>query len=311
LSSHRFDRRDGRIEATPITEPPFDPILADTFVSELRTKLAEALDSLTGNNADEIVRRAIMRLSDLLRVSSSEMAEGILLMRANTLAAYNRAYSDPSSERERAIRAVLDDVSSSVDDLVQCFPGIRQISANRLALDMQTDRANEVEAVIQEVAELARKNAGVGPSTPAALDTGRDEVEDVSEKLASETSLERIADYIATRGDIVASRLLNATNFISATLQGAGRELAGISSDTWKEIRKTLPKATARGVSKGTEKAVEILVEKGTNFAIVGLAYVVAGPLGALAVLVPRLRGHAKKAEEIKDEVKKALGHEQ
>jgi hypothetical protein len=303
-SSHRFDRLGNRIEATPVREPPFDAILAETIIIELRKKAIDALGSLTENNADDVVRRAIIRLSESLQSSPNEIAEGILLMRANTLSAHRRAYADPGSERERTIRAVLDDLSSSVDNLVDCYPGIRQINANRLALDMQAEQAPEVDTAIDEITEIARRSPAVGPSAPAALDTGRDDVRDLTEKLERETNLARAADYIATRGQIVASRLLDATNFASATLQSVGSELSGISADTWKEVRKSLPKAVGTGLSKGTEKALESLVEKGP---IVALAYWLAGPLAALAVLVPRLKGHAQKANEIKDKVEKKL----
>jgi hypothetical protein len=303
-SSHRFDRHGNRIEASPVTEPPFDVILAETIIVELREKATDALGSLTDNNADDVVRRAIIRLSESLQSSPNEMVEGILLMRANTLSAHRRAYADPGSERERAIRAVLDDLSSSVDNLVDCYPGIRQINANRLALDMQAEQAPEVEIAIDEITEIARRSPAVGPSAPAALDTGREDVRDLTEKLDRETNLARAADYIATRGQIVASRLLDATNFASATLQSVGSELSGISSDTWKEVRKSLPKAVGSGLSKGTEKALESLVEKGP---IVALAYWLAGPLAALAVLVPRLKGHAHKANEVKDKVEKKI----
>jgi hypothetical protein len=178
----------------------------------LREKVIEALGSITDNNADDIVKRAITRLSESLLSSSTEMAEGILLMRANTLSAHRRAYADPGSERERAIRAVFDDLSSSVENLVDCYPGIRQITANRLALDMQAEQAPEVEIAIHEITEIARRSPAVGPSAPAALDTGREDVRDLTERLERETNQARAADYIATRGQIVASRLLDATN---------------------------------------------------------------------------------------------------
>jgi hypothetical protein len=287
-----------------VTEPPFDPVLAEAIIIELREKIIEAIGSLNGNNADDAVIRGIIRLSQSLQSSPSEIAEGILLMRANTLSAHKRAYADPGSERERAIRAILDDLSSSVDNLVDCYPGIRQINANRLALDMQAEQAPEVEIVVEKITEIARMSAAVGPSGSVALDTGRDEVRDLTEKLDRETNLARAADYIATRGQIVASRLLDATNFVSATLQSVGSELSGISSDTWKEVRKSLPKAVGRGLSNGTEKALETLVEKGP---MVALAYWLVGPLAALAILVPRLKGHARKADEIKDEIQRKL----
>jgi hypothetical protein len=300
-SIHRFDWRDNQLEASIVTERPFDSILAAAIIGELREKAAEALRSLTGNNADEIVARAIERLSQTLQAGPDELAEGILLMRANTLAAHNRAYADPKTERERAIRAVLDDLSTSVDNLVDCYPGVRRINANRLALNMQAENAGDVEAAIQDIAELAKASAIAARSARVALDEGRDEVRDLNEKLSRESNNPlRVADYIRTRGEVVASRLLDTTNLVSAVLQKAGGEIGGIAGDTWREIRKTLPKAAARGIGKGTEKVLQASIEKAPS---VILAYLIAGPWAAVAVLVPRLRGHAKKAEEIRHKV--------
>jgi hypothetical protein len=97
---------------------------------------------------------------------------------------------------------------------------------------------------------------------------------------------------------------LDVTNFVSALLLKAGGEVVGLGSDTWREIRKSWPKAMARGLSKGTEKAVEFTVKEA---AILALAYCVAGPWAAVAVLVPRLRGHAQKGESMKREIDKKL----
>lgn len=306
-SSHRFDRVGGRIEAFPVKESPFDPILAEAIVGELREKALEAVGALSGNNADDVVVRAVERLLQTLHSSVSDIAEGVLLMRANTIGAHKRAYADPISERERNIRAILDDLSISVDNLVDCYPGIRQINANRLALDMQSADAPEIESNIEKIADLARHSPVVGRSASAALDIGRDDVRDLTEKLDRETSSLRTADYVATLGQIVASRLLDATNFASSTLQNVGSELSAISADTWKEIRKSLPKSVGRGLSKGTEQALETLVARGP---LAVLAYHLGGPLAALAVLVPRLKAHAQKADEIKSEIQRSLEQE-
>jgi hypothetical protein len=303
-SSHRFAWHEQQLEATIVTERPFDPVLAESIIAELREKAAEALRALNGNDADEIVARATERLSETLKSNVEELAEGVLLMRANTLAAHSRAYSDPKTERDRAIRAVLDDLSSSVESLVDCYPGIRTINANRLALNMQAEDAGSVEASIEAISDLAKASGVPSRFAAAALDMGRDEVSDLDEKIERETNPARVADYIRTRGDLVAARLLNMTNAVSAVLQKAGTELGGIAGDTWKEIRKTLPKAVANGVAKGTEAAVKTTIEKAPA---VGLAYLIVGPWGAVAALVPSLRRHARKAEEIKDRVEKEI----
>lgn len=303
-SSHRFGWHEQQLEATVVTERPFDPVLAESIIAELKEKAAEALRALKGNDADEIVARAVERLSETLQSNVEELAEGVLLMRANTLAAHSRAYSDPKSERDRAIRAVLDDLSSSVESLVDCYPGIRTINANRLALNMQAEDAGSVEASIEVISDLAKASGIPSRSATDALDMGRDEVRDLDEKIERETNLARVADYIRTRGDLVGARLLNVTNAVSAVLQKAGGEVGGIAGDTWKEIRKELPKAAAKGVAKGTQSALKTTIEKAPA---VLLAYFIAGPWGAIAVLVPSLRRHAQKAEEIKNKVEKEI----
>jgi hypothetical protein len=299
-SSHRFEWRENRLEAIAVVEPPFDAVLADSIIAELRQKISETLDALTGNNADEVVERALTRLSETIGASSVEVAEGILLMRSNTIAAHSRSYADANSERERAIRAALDDVSLSLDSLVACYPGIRRVSANRLALDMQAEAADQVEGTLGEVRRLASASHIISPSSPVALDTGGDELVGINKKLSYETNASRIAAYIEARGKVVASRLLDATNFVSAVLQRGGGELSGLSKDTWSEIRKSFPKAAAQGVAKGTEAVIE-------KAPVVALAYAIAGPWAALAALVPRLSGHARKASEIKDKIERKL----
>lgn len=306
-SSHRFDWRGDRLEALAVVESPFDPLLAETLATELREKGRDLLAALVKNNADEIVQRAVERALALLDVSVAEVAEGLLLSRFNTLSAHARAYADPNSERERAIRAVLDDFATSLGSLVDCYPGIRTINANRLALAMQAEQAPEVEAELRHLSVLAQGKTVVGDSTRAALDAGRDEVDDLSTKIERETDLVLTADWIKARGEAVAARLSDGTNFMSAVLTKAGTELGGLSADTWKEIRKTLPNATARGIAKGTEKALEEGLSTLGKMPAVALAYCIAGPLGALAVLVPRLGAHKKKADEIKAQVEKPI----
>lgn len=96
-------------------------------------------------------------------------------------------------------------------------------------------------------------------------------------------------------------------NFISATLVRAGYELGSLHADTWMEIRKVLPKAAARGMAKGAERATEEATALLGKAPVIALTYWIFGPLGALAVLVPRLGARKRKAEEIKAEVDKAI----
>lgn len=111
-----------------------------------------------------------------------EIAEGLLLSRFNTLAAHAHAYADPANERERAIRAALDDFATSLGSLVDCYPGVRAINANRLALALQAEQALQAEAELRKISAVARANPAVGPSAIPAFDAGRDEVDDLSAK---------------------------------------------------------------------------------------------------------------------------------
>jgi hypothetical protein len=247
-------------------------------------------------------------VAELVGRSVDSIPEGILLSRFNTLAAHARAYADPANERERNIRAILDDLATSVQDLVDCYSGVRAINANRIALGMQAEFASQVEVELNKVAALANDSLLIADSAREALESGRDEVNDLTIKIERETNLANAANYIKARGEAVAARLSDAVNFMSATIQQGALELKGLSDDTWREIRKQLPKAAARGVAKATEEAAGETVAALIKLPIIGLAYLIAGPLGALTVLVPRLSPHRRKALQLNQKIENAIG---
>ena len=299
-SNYRFDWRQDLIEATPVTEPPFDLLLASTIAQEILAKAQEALLRLSGNNADDIVQRAVERVAELIERPVVQIPEGVLLSRSNTLAAHARAYMDPGNERERAIRATLDDLSTSLESLVDCYPGVRAINASRIALGMQAEHASQVEAELTKVADLARDSQAIAYSAREALESGKGEIDDLNKKIEDETNLAIAANYIKARGEAVAARLSDAVNFMSATLQQGALELKGLSGDTWREIRKQLPRVAARGVAKAAEEAIGETVSALIKLPIIGLAYLIAGPLERFSVDVNRNSKGVPKGAQIR-----------
>lgn len=222
-SSHRFDWRKGELEAAAVSESPFNPLLARSISDALREKATYLLAVLTRNHADAVVGRDIQRALDLLASPIETIAEGVLLMRANAVTAHARAYADAGNDRERSIRAALDDFATSLGNLVDCYPGVRRISANRLELDIQAGNALAIAAEMDEIAGIASASPVVAPSAMQAFNVGREEISSFTDKISRATGSVR-ASYIEARAQLVAARLLDLTNLVSAAAQRPARK---------------------------------------------------------------------------------------
>jgi hypothetical protein len=293
---HAFERRGGKIFARPTVERPFDVTLAETIRTELADKLAQLAPSLSGNRADPLVAGVVDRLLQVLGVSAEAIAEGRLLMAATSLAAHARAYSDATSERERGIRALLDDVAASAAHLVDCYPGIRRIQANRLALGLQTVDAVKTDAHLRELADAVRDSPDVDESAVEALETGTADVDAINKKLERVVSPDVAAEYIEARAEIVGSRLRDAGNFVSQVVQTGSAELGGLSVDVWRKIRRHLPATTGRFVQNDLAAVATVV-----------LVYALCGPAVAIAAVVARMEGHAQAVKSLKGWIDRKL----
>ncbi|MBK5106111.1 MAG: hypothetical protein JJE42_17830, partial [Burkholderiales bacterium] len=184
--------------------------------------------------------------------------------------------------------------------LMGCYPALRQIEANQLALQMQGADADNVEADLREITELAARSEVAAPSAVEALETGREDVDELAEKIELAASDSIRAGYFVKKGELIAKRLLNTRNFVGETLRRAGSKVAEVTRESLAETEKAIP----RGVGKGVEEVVSGGIKAGAALLVASMI----DPLTGLAVFVGSLSPFAKRAKDIAERVDELAG---
>jgi hypothetical protein len=222
-----------------------------------------------------------------LGVSLDDVRAGTLQMRFRSLEADVAAYDTEDGRRElpEDALAMLRDLTSSVEDLMGCFPQLADIEAERLAQRLKDTDVPGIINALSQIRNVAEASDAVAPSAVEALKVGEPELEHDTEIIDSGASEAARIAAINARDRTVGYMLLVYRNFVAGTVK-AGNELAGLGGDTWKGIRKKAPEQFSDAAIAST---------------IAMLVGALLGPtaaMGAFAISFKPLRERAKRTAD-------------
>lgn len=286
-ASHSFSLRGGRLEAQAQIISARHHDVADDVRAEVSRKAIEALSRLASCNAPRRLISTVDRLGESLGSSLEDVRAGVLQMRFRSLEADVAAYDTEDGRKElpEDAFAILRDLTSSVEDLMGCFPQLADIEAERLA---QRIKEVDVSAIVQSLSEMrivAEGSSAVAQSALEALRAGEPELAHAAEIIDDVTSAASRVAAIGARDRIVGYMILVYRNFVAGAVK-AGNEVAGLSEDVWKEIRKDAPQQLSNAA---IASAIALLVS-----ALLGPTAAV----GAFAASFKPLRDRAKRAAD-------------
>ncbi|MFC6857402.1 hypothetical protein ACFQHZ_17530, partial [Marivibrio halodurans] len=276
-AAYRFHWRDDRIKAEPPDPSPGDSPVAQDLLDEVRRKANDLSERLERLNADPHAHRSVRGLLDVLPPGAGELRPGLLLSRARSVEAIATAYAGPDEERELfpgAVSQILD-LSETVRDLQGCLPEIREIEAERMALEIDPATVDAIARHLDDIVETA---------------VADDEIVDESAKDALRT-ITANADQDAppvVQQRLVADRVLVVRNFLSPLFRLAlASSFAAGATDVSREIwEKARPKFV--------EGAADGLGSMGRPVVVIGVSALVGAFLGPTAGIAAMLAGFCK-----------------
>lgn len=282
-AAYRFHWKDNRIVAAPPDPSPGNSAVAQDLLDETRRKAGTLSESLRRSNADPHVQRTVSGLLDALPTTVSELRPGLLLSRARSVEAVAAAYAGPDDERELfpgAIAQILD-LSETVRDLQGCLPEIREIEAERMALEIDPTKVDQIAQHVDDIIEKAVVDETiVDNSAKDALRT----IADNADEGASPQVKQRL----------VADRVLVVRNFLSPIYRFAlasklANEVTDVRREAWEKAR-----------PKFIDGAADGLGSMGRPIAVIGVSSLVALLFGPTAGLAAMLAGFGKIDQLVK-----------
>lgn len=283
-AAYSFRVVDNRFDVAPEDGKSIDAETTQELYEEAKANALDLKERLARAQVDEKVRAHVDSLIKHLGNSLADVRIGTLLRSLRGLESDLHAYSSEEARRELFPDALslLANVTANVRDVLSTLPKWREIEAESVLLQMPFERLPEIEAEARSVAESILLSDCV-------TDAAKEAIADSAEAVVDARSE-------ADRAKQDAYLLLDLGNFVRAGIQHvrasggkiarpvrdaakvAGRELGGLAGDTWKGIRRGLPK----GVERGAQQVGKALVIGGVS-ALMGA---IAGPIVALGTFV-------------------------
>jgi hypothetical protein len=263
------------------------PWIGDSQRTPTKNSLRKRETSCCACNAASRVRDSVQRLEDALDVRFDELRPGVLLSRVRSLEADRAAYDTEEARAELFPDALarIDDTVQSGRDLLAVFPKVRQIEAERLALDL--DRRPDVLPVIEqqanEIQDAAQRSGAATENAVRAL-------------AQNDAAINAATNNSVLRTSLIADKLLVIGNFARAAAGKVWSELSELGADSWEAVKGNLP--------KGIGTAAHV----GPLMALMTLAMLIAGPVAGVASAVPAWKPFSRVFKKMVGEDAKNLG---
>jgi hypothetical protein len=284
-AGHVFDFESGKLVAKPVLGRPDNELIAQDLRNESIDKLRAAAERLSRTQVSSRFSGSFdMAAAFLGEHSISDIPLGKLLSICRTLDVDAGLLASPDLRQmmDEDVQAIVADAVRTLEDFKALFPEIIKIEASQLALRLATKDAVSVNATLETFSlTIAHQTDVVSPSAIAAIDESKSDIGDLDKVISEATTEEAIAVAVEARAGLVGQRLMQVRNFTARALKEAGVRVA-------------------KGAGDGLEKATADVVEGTVKGGVTVLVGLIAGPLAALAVLVPMIKPFSRKAEEVK-----------
>lgn len=311
-ATYGFALRNGKIEAELVFSAPSFRGIASEVHLILLEKASAAKDRFIEANVPRRLIRSIESILNSLGKSIDDVAPGKLLMSFRSIEADCSAYDTESARRElpEDTMALLKDLTTSLEDLMGCYPELANIEAERVAQRIKDGSVAKLIDLMKSIKEVASQSDVVSPSSVEALGDGEAAIIEMTDTISSPSVEEQLhIEAIKARAKLVGQKLLDYRNFAASALRylmskaatessAILKEAGGLGRDTWSEVRKKVPKAVATGIANSSRK----LAEAATIVAVTLLVARLSDTLVALGVLVASFIPLGERAKNIQHE---------
>ena len=239
---YRFGWSDGALKPLP-PDPASDADDAAVLLAEARRKAEEFLERSARTNIDPFIIRSVALALEAM--PGDAPVNGLLLRSRTRAVEANAVIFAGSPEAPEDIQSRLIDLAGSLRDALTCYPKVREMEAESLALDLQSADAAGLVRHADAVLDAAREAPAeiIHPDSVAALAEIAKTPEEPGVLPQSPSALRRLAD-----------RLLATRNFLAAFARGAVAEAldkataaGGKVKAHWDEVRPKIVEAAADG----------------------------------------------------------------
>ena len=249
-AAFRYYWSDQHIKAAPPDSAPSDAPTAQDLLDETRQKASALKEKLRNSNSNQRVVKSIDGLIAVLPEKVDAIRPGLLRSRTRAIEADAEAFSAPSAELELFEDAVaaLFDVSKTARDLQACFPALRDIEAELVALAIPPSQTEAVRIQLDAITEQAVRSADVIDESSA--DSLRVMASIASEEAPPRVREKRVAEYALVVRNLL-SRLVR-----MAVASSFSKEVTGTMREIWEKARPKIVQDVADGLSAMSKPAV-------------------------------------------------------
>lgn len=273
----QFRWQANKISAIQPISDAFDSSLAQELLDEVREKSSELNARLERANADRRVQSSVAKLYASLPKNIENLQVGVLRSRSRSIEADASSFAASEGELFPDAISSMVDLSDTLRDLLGCFPAIRELEAEVLAMDLTGADLDVVKSELDKIANSVESVDGLADESAVdALETMESLASEGAPRIVKE---KRTAEYA-----------LVVRNVASVVL----RESRRFAFDAAGSVRK--------GSLTGLEKGAEAVVKTMFAAAIGNMA----GPLAAVGVFVASFIPLGKSAKTLKKDDEKS-----
>jgi len=265
-AAYRFTSTGEKIDVLAEPPQPLERGFAEDSRQELLGKARELYERLERSNCPRRVCNTVQALIAAVGVEFNDLRPGVLLSRVRSIEADRSAFDTEEVRGELFADAfaMIDDTLQTARDLMAAFPIVRQIEAERLALDLDR-HPDAIPAIAQQAQEIQSAAEKSGAAT-----------EDAIKALAqNDAAIAAAAANPVVRNSLIADKLLVAGNFVRAVAGRGWAELSELGAASWEAVKENLPKGIGVAAHLGPLMLLTVWI---------------AGPVGALAGATPALK---------------------